>query len=122
MLQPPSCPARQYRDQSHVSVGLPCEAHLSGSTVLVAWDASSEMVSTLEAFLPDAGEVETFTFAPLHRDAIDSAHDAAAWLTDHGMSARVCRRARSEPAGKALYAACCATRPRLFLMAAGCCG
>jgi hypothetical protein len=122
MLQPPSCPARQYRDRSHADVALPCEARLGGSAVLVAWDASSEMVSTLEAFLPYAGEAETFTFAPLHRDAIASAHDAAAWLTDHGMSARVCRRPRGEPAGKALYAACCAARPRLCLMTAGCCG
>jgi hypothetical protein len=120
--QPQSCPARQYRDQSQTGVSLPCETRSVGSDVLIAWDASSEIVSTLETFLSQAGKTETFTFAPLHREAVASARDAAAWLTNHGMSARVCHHQRGEPAAKTLYATCCATLPRLCLMrSGGCC-
>jgi len=114
MLQPQSCIARQYRDQSQIGASLPCEARSVGSDILIAWDASAEIVSTLEAFLPHAGEAETITFAPLSRASIPSARDAAAWLADRGIAARLppgARRAGGKGAIRRLLRNPAATLP-----------
>jgi hypothetical protein len=118
-----ACPAHHYRERQSDDDPLPCElrsAKASGH-VLVAWDGSAAMVSVLEAFLSRVGNGTTLTLAEMGRRSGPSATDAAAWLADRGVAVRVHSQGPGEPAPKALYSACCATRPDYCLISAASC-